>query len=465
MKAMTLRQTALLVLVCISVSRLAFADGLDDSVTQAYFNDILKECDDQLSEWRRLWRIEIGLAVFILVLGALSAAIQNFSFQSVKVITVVCGVLISITTGIVSLVGLDNHRSLSKSIESVEYIVLNMKRKVKDYGMFKAEDKQVPLNEFYALYAKFKKIQDPDLAQVVDRRGRGVIGLAYAGDDVPTWVRSIPEDSRNLYFVGVADGPDLRDAQDNAKKNAIQSASRFLAGTLNASNDQLDSVRLATDLSASAEVVDSHVVLDEQSGIYRYYSLLRVNKSLAEAGTKLFATQRGINAPQGAIQAIADSQRKRDDYSSRQLVQYEALLDKTSSLLSPEEYREFAEARQLRKAEGNNEKAIAMLKGVLEKKPGFYLGWYNIALAYSAAGNSADARNAYDKAVALEPMQPLRDGTVYNSYGHFLLKQRQFCDAQTKFEKAVALDPLNPRAINNLALAKRKLQESGTGCN
>lgn len=465
MKSMPLRRTALLGLVCLSVSHLAGADALDDNVTLAYFDEILDECELQLGEWRQIWLIEIGLAIFVLVLGAISAAIQNFSFQAVKVITVACGLLISITTGIVSLVGLDDHRSLSNSIEMVESIVLNMKRQVSDYKRFKPEDKHVPLVEFAALYAKFKKIQEPDHASILDDAWQGLVAMAYAGDELPSWVRSVPEDGRNLYFVGVAEGTQLQDARDSSKSNAIQSANRFLAETLMPSvGNQLDSVKLAEQLSNSAEVVDNHVSLHKQSGIYRYYSLLRVNKSLAGANTRLFAIQNGISAPPASIQAINQSQRQSDDYSSRQLQQYEALLDETSSMLSADEYRQFAEARQLRKVEKNNEKAISMLKDVLEKKPAFYLGWYNIALAYSASGNSADARSAYEKAVALEPEQPLRDGTVYNSYGHFLLKQRQPCDARTQFEKALSLDPQNPKAIANLKLAQRKLQGTASDC-
>ena len=75
----------------------------------------------------------------------------------------------------------------------------------------------------------------------------------------------------------------------------------------------------------------------------------------------------------------------RDHYSSRQLEQYEALLNNTSAILSADEYRSFLEARDLRKEKKDYEKAIAIFKEILAKNPEFYMGWYNIALAYAAS--------------------------------------------------------------------------------
>ena len=105
-----------------------------------------------------------------------------------------------------------------------------------------------------------------------------------------------------------------------------------------------------------------------------------------------------------------------------------------------------------------------MLNEILVNKPEFYMGWYNLALAYASSGNDENARKAYDKTIALEPAQPSRDGTVYNAYGHFLLERKHYCEAIQLFEKAVELDENNPRAQNNLKQASQQLQEAGTVC-
>jgi len=459
---------ASLVVISIALSHPAFADAIVVSPSQSYFDDILKECNAQLNEWQRLWKIEVGLAFLVLVLGAVSAGIQNFNFQSVKVVTVMCGLVITVTTGFINQVGWDDYRTLNKSIVKVQSIVRNMNRAKRDYGIVKEGDKDEQLKTFGDLYANFKKIQEPPPDPIIktDNFGYSIINTAYAEfEDPPSWVRTIPEDTKNLYFVGIADSTKLGDAKTTSKDNAIQNATSFLAETLNTNGDiQLDINKLALSLAEASEDVDNDMGFDEKKGIYRYYSLIRINKSLAEAGIKLFAVQRGVNAPAALIVAIGDSQRVRDDYSTKQLKQYETLLNETSASLSKDEYQKFSEARDLRKEKKDYPKAIAIFNEILANKPEFYMGWYNLALAYAASGNDADARKAYDKTIALEPAQPSRDGTVYNAYGHFLLERKQYCEAIPHLEKALRLDQNNPRAQNNLKQARSRLQEADTVC-
>ena len=57
--------------------------------------------------------------------------------------------------------------------------------------------------------------------------------------------------------------------------------------TLNTTGDQqLDINKLALSLVKSSEDVDNYIRFDDKNGIYIYYSLIRINKSLAEAGVK-----------------------------------------------------------------------------------------------------------------------------------------------------------------------------------
>ncbi len=455
-----------LAFISVILSHPAYADELIESNRQGYFDEVLKECNAQISEWQRLWALEIALAFLVVVLGAVSAAIQNFNLQSVKLITVICGLAITITTGFTNMVGWDDYRTLDKSITKAKSIVRNMNKAKRDYERVKEGDKLVLVDEFGKLHEEFIKIQEPPPDKIAksDNFGYRIINMAYAAEEPPPWVSTVPKDSKNLYFVGIADSAKLENAKANSKENAIQNATGFLAETLNTNSDkQLDINSLALSLTKSSEDVDNYISFDEKSNIYRYYSLIRINKSVAEAGIKLFAVQRGISAPASAIKALGDSQRVRDDYTSKQLVRYEALLDKTSTMLSEDENRNFSEARELRK-EKKNEEAIAKLKEILAKKPEFYMGWYNLALAYSAAGNDAAARTAYERTIALEPSQPLRDGTVYNAFGHFLLERNFHCEAISQFEKAIGLDQNNPRAQNNLQQAKQQLQDTGTVC-
>lgn len=455
-----------LIAIILVLCHTSYAEALVDNVSQTYFDDILKECNTQLNEWQRLWAIEVGLAFLVLVLGAVSAAIQNFSFQSVKIITVICGSVITVTTGFVNLVGWEDYRTLDKSINKIQSITRNMNRAMRDYEMFKESDKHVPLDEFGKLYAEFKKTQEPPpdkISKYIDY-GYRIIEAAYA-DDQPMWIHTVPEDPRNLYFVGIADSTNLENAKANAKDDAVQNATTFLSKTLNTNGDQrLDTNSLALSLTKMAEDIDNYILFSNISGIYRYYSLIGINKSQAEAGVKLFAVQRGISTPANTIYALADAQRVRDDYTAKQLVQAEAMLNKTSTMLSKDEFRSFSQARDLRKEKKNYDKAIALLNEILAKKPEFYMGWYNLALALAASDQEVAARAAYERTIALEPTQPLRDGTVYNAFGHFLLERKSYCEAINQFKKAIELDQNNPRAQNNLNQATKLAQESGVIC-
>jgi len=66
----------------------------------------------------------------------------------------------------------------------------------------------------------------------------------------------------------------------------------------------------------------------------------------------------------------------------------------------------------------------------------FYLGWYNLAFAYDDKKDFANGKKAYERAVELEPKQPARDASLYNSYGFFLYTYRKYQEAIPQPEKS-----------------------------
>lgn len=307
------KMTISLLFIIVVLSHAVAADALDDSTSVAYFDEILQQCDEQLNEWQKRWKSEVGLAFLVFSLGTVSAAIQNFTWKAIKLITVICGLVITVTTGFVNMVGWDDYRTLEKSIAKVESIVTKMKSVKSNYKIADTPNKRTLLNTFGQLDADFRKIQETALDSVtrVDNFEYSLITNAYA-NDVPYWVAKTPEDAQNLYFIGVANDSNLEIAQTRSKEDAIQNATRFLANSLNVNGgNPLDINKLVDNLVSAAEKADSYMRFDEQTKTYRYYSLLRINKSLAEAGIKLFAVQRGINAPAGVIKALGNSQNPR----------------------------------------------------------------------------------------------------------------------------------------------------------
>lgn len=461
----TFVRTLQLLLAIISPS--ALAKPLDDAITQKYFQDSLQKCDTLLSHWALSWKIAVGLAVVVVILGAVSALLQGFQSRPTKVATAICGLMVTIITGLTNTIGLD-HRELNNHITKGQIMIAQMNRWVAIYGYpgQNDESKRSALDAFGKLQIDFFGLQQrhEGLTPTNDV-ALGVVGDAHAeGAPAPDWLRNVPIDSNNLYFVGIADAATLADAKTAARDNAIQNAAAFLAGTLKTTGGELDIDKLALSLAQASNDVDTYVTYDPKTRFYRYYALIKINKPVAEAQVQLFAVQHGAVAPASLIKSLGNSQRVRDDYAARQLVQYEALLDATKSTLSADQYQKFVVARDLRKDKKDYEHAVAMLNELLQSKPDFYMGWYNLALAYAAAGNDAPAQQAYRKAIALEPMQPLRDATIYNAYGHFLYERSEYCDALAQINKSIELDPNNPRAVNNFQQVKSGLQAAGRVC-
>jgi Tfp pilus assembly protein PilF len=133
---------------------------------------------------------------------------------------------------------------------------------------------------------------------------------------------------------------------------------------------------------------------------------------------------------------------------------YSTLSKNAQSQVPPDVYRAYETARTAR-VKGDPRSAVPALEDVVKRSPTFFMAWYNLALASSAAGNRLRADEAYKRAVALEPSQPVRDASVYNSYGHFLLEAGRKAEARPMFERALAIDPKHPMASRSLALAKR----------
>jgi tetratricopeptide (TPR) repeat protein len=261
-----------------------------------------------------------------------------------------------------------------------------------------------------------------------------------------------------LYFIGFADSESIAGLDAAAQKNAMQSAANYMAEQFGQDATNINAEKLAKFLADSAEPYSSYISSTDNK-IYRYYSLIRINKNAMKTGVQLFGVENNVDIP-ALIATIDESQRARDDYTARQTKLYENLEDYTKKKLAPALYLQFLKARQLRKEEKKYPEAISLLKEIVQQSPDFYLGWYNLSLAYDATDKSSDAQEAYNRAIELESSLPFRDATLYNSYGHFFYKQKKYQDALTQYNKSLKIDPTNPRTQNNLNQATKQLNLS-----
>ena len=220
---------------------------------------------------------------------------------------------------------------------------------------------------------------------------------------------------------------------------------------------KIDPDKLAKFLSSYAKTFSSYIKIDALDKLYRYYCLIVISKNTLKTSAELFSIENNVAIPNELLESIDASKRERNDYTAKQTKLYEQQEDQVKKQLSDTAYLNYLKARQLRKEEKKYPEAISLLEPIVQEMPDFYLGWYNLALAYDSSNDINKAKEIYQKAITLETKLKARDASIYNSYGHFFYKQEKYQDAIAQFEIALKLDPSNPRAKNNILQAKNKL--------
>ena len=99
---------------------------------------------------------------------------------------------------------------------------------------------------------------------------------------------------------------------------------------------------------------------------------------------------------------------------------------------------------------GKPQQAIATLKEVLEQNPDNYGVWFNLGIAYSAAGLDGDAATAFRKVLALEPK--LYEAQL--NLAQLLLKEKKYAEAVEYLALASAQKPqeIRPQLMLGKAL-------------
>jgi tetratricopeptide (TPR) repeat protein len=171
----------------------------------------------------------------------------------------------------------------------------------------------------------------------------------------------------------------------------------------------------------------------------------------------VYAAQEELADPKTYTEAIQQTAAPASEYFERRRIAREKLMSDARNKIPQEIYSDFEHGRLLRKT-GKLIEAIDVLSQVTRKQSDFYLAWYNLALAYMAANMNEKADAAFTKAIALEPAQPARDASLYNSYGWFLYLGKRYEEAIKAFEQALSIDPAHATAKNNLEAAKKMLR-------
>ncbi len=443
----------------------AYADPVANNM-HMYTEDVLKVCRDTLSELRTNYRIQVATMILVGLLGVLAALLQSMNSTFVKKATVAVGFAISAITVVANTLDMNNHKQIAAKIERAKSAVDRMVEAQRMYVNYPAPHNEVGLEDFRKHHLAFLSIvAPPDNSPTGTSHSRlTLFPAAYADSNLPKWLTTPPENSRNLYFVGVADSFQLRDAQTEANQNAKAAATQFLRGAIDTSMESSAASTVRDDdLASTAEEVENHVTYDDKTKIYRYYSLVRVNRLQAQTDTQFLYLKSGSTLPPESFNSIAVAHQDDTGYQAKRLALQLQQINQVQSTLSAPQSKNFSDARQARRV-GDQGKAILLLQQLVEELPDFYLGWFNLALAYSKDNQDQQARLAYQRAIELEPLQKSRDSSIYNTYGHFLLERREYCESREMLQQAVTVEPLNTLAQRNLLKATSDMTKNNVTC-
>ena len=418
------------------------------------FDEIVAELVARVEGWRSEARLIIGLTVAVAIFGAMAAVPQKFGGDWYKRMALYAGVSVTALTVINMTVFDVDHRLLRRMVNEACCRLSEIRICCLSYAGADPSDREFIAEEIRRLVREVHEIEERRYKQVGG--GFDLVPAAYAGD-MPQWITSPPEDTRNVYFVGIGDDTGLANAKNESYENAVEQAREYLAIQFGRSYEDRDSTldveALTRYIIESAEVAGTHFTISTERRLCRYYTLLRLGKDAAGTDLKMFAAQHDIAVPKKLASAIKKAERTSGDYTSRRQIIYENILDSTRRTYPPAAVAQLNEARRLRKT-GQVDSAIATLNGLIEQHPDIYLGLFNLALAHDAVGDSTLACAYYDRACEAEKSLVVRDASVYDAYGDFSYRCGDYDKAVRLLEAALEIDPEHPGAAKMLAAAR-----------
>ncbi|MFN2447568.1 MAG: tetratricopeptide repeat protein [Vicinamibacterales bacterium] len=392
-------------------------------------------------------------------LGIAVTALQAAKRRTWKVLVAIFGVVISLLTLVKTQVYDVEHRAYFRAADAAQLRVAKIRYWIAPYA--NESERQEAIAQVRKLSVELEEI-DERLHPTAASSGSGTALLrvlepaafAQAQSTKPDWLQGREADANTVYFVGVGINADLATAKRESLDNAIVSAREVLTAQLPI-GPGYDPARLAAYLAEAGTVIDGH--FERRPDGYRYSTLFALAKRRMAIDARLFGFQENVSVPKEAVQATQAVRPASKEYQARRERVYEQITQHAQKQVNPEVYRLYQAGRSLR-LQGDPKGATAPLEEAVKLAPEFFMAWYNLGLAHEAAGKMVEAEEAYKRALALEPAQPTRDASVYNTYGWLLYRQGHYQSARPLFQTALQIDASHPLARRNLIAVEERLK-------
>jgi tetratricopeptide (TPR) repeat protein len=463
-----MKKTILLFLLVIALSFLLNAQN-DNNMDPGLLKQMVANREGAIHSIKSNSILAIISCITIAVLGFIAAVIQTIKMNNLKTTTAIIGGLITLITILSAAFIEGEYKQLKKQFTICEIF----KKDIYAYLKVVQDDRDNVNRERYLLRAQKKfermeiildferdnlapQIEPEPLKGEASNKGNAFIvgspGLLWAQgkeSETPSWINNLPQDDYFIYFTGKGTSTDLNKVREIADQEVRASIIEYILGA----GGIADEVSIQSEVNRLIEIIDRYFSKSVSADYITYTSfvLARIKKE-----TLRFSFRKlNINlAPDQVLKVEANlfNQANLNRYIQNRNAIYEFILTAAENDLAPDAYSNFAYARSLRK-QGYFNEAISLLEPIVTKYPNFYFGWYNLALCYDNTSENIKAESAYRNAVLLEPSQNIRDASIYNTYGYFLLRQNKPDQAILQLEKCLKIAPNHETAKRTLNAA------------
>lgn len=263
------------------------------SLQQQYKPD-LDEFTKKIHGWERKANILVTLTLLVGVLGVVTGVVQGYNKAWCKAATVLIGATISCITLFNNTFFDTDHRTLRHAAREVHKELKEIQRMIENCDGDPNEGNRRSCRE--DIQKKLKALDDLEETIIYKPKASlHIVKTAYAHAiqlsaieqyQQPAWASKLPVDNINFYFVGVDDNASLEEARKNSLAKAVEQAARFLAAQVSkvqmppSKADMTPAFR--EYVNKTAETADTYFSYDRSVKMYRYYTLLKLNKRFAE---------------------------------------------------------------------------------------------------------------------------------------------------------------------------------------
>jgi hypothetical protein len=249
--------------------------------------DKLTARQSEVDGWEHQSEQQVYLSVAVGILGLLVSALQGSARTWTKALTVGVGFLISALTLLTNKVYTADYRTLERSVVQARPILEHLQGII-----LKFDPSQTPQN-MLAVEAEFdttcnkidliaQKMLGIDSGQIQSGRVFRFVPVVYAAQPQgpPGWTATkIQSDKTNAYIVGQGESKSLYEAKAASEDDAMNKAVEWLGSDV--SRTQSPATAPLMDLvKHSKEFTDTWFGYDRQTGIYHYYTRLRLASDL-----------------------------------------------------------------------------------------------------------------------------------------------------------------------------------------